>query len=95
MFTKKHLGPVNCASCEKNIINLEGRMAEYIPWKRLPFKEPNERISKARLFVVKYIVWAWFFTNFVYAETGALSRRIVELDGYRYSLQEKFGKCEY
>lgn len=46
MFTKKPLGPVTCASCEKNIINLEGRMAEYIPWKRLPFKEPNERISK-------------------------------------------------
>jgi hypothetical protein len=46
MFTKKHLGPVNCASCEKNVVNLEGRMADFLPWKRLPFKEPGERISK-------------------------------------------------
>ena len=46
MFTKKHLGPMNCASCEKNIVNLEGRMADYLPWKRLPFKDPSERISK-------------------------------------------------
>jgi hypothetical protein len=46
MFTKKHLSPVTCASCEKNIINLEGKMADYLPWKRLPFKEPGERISK-------------------------------------------------
>lgn len=46
MFTKKPLGPMTCASCEKNIVNLEGRMADYLPWKRLPFKEPGERISK-------------------------------------------------
>jgi hypothetical protein len=46
MFTKRHLGPVTCASCEKNVINLEGRMADFLPWNRLPFKEPNERISK-------------------------------------------------
>jgi hypothetical protein len=46
MFTKKHLGPIACASCEKNIVNLEGRMADFLPWKRLPFKEPGERISK-------------------------------------------------
>jgi len=24
MFTKKHLGPVSCASCEKDLINLCG-----------------------------------------------------------------------
>ena len=46
MFTKKHLGPVTCASCEKNVVNLEGRMADFLPWKRLPFKDPGERISK-------------------------------------------------
>ena len=46
MFTKKPLGGIACASCEKNIVNLEGRMAEFLPWKRLPFKDPGERISK-------------------------------------------------
>ena len=46
MLTKKPYGPVACASCEKNIVNLEGRMAEFLPWKRLPFKDPGERISK-------------------------------------------------
>ena len=46
MFTKKPYGPVTCASCEKNVVNLEGRMADFLPWKRLPFKDPSERISK-------------------------------------------------
>lgn len=46
MFTKKPYGPVNCASCEKDIVNLEGTKAEYIVWKRLPFREPNDRIAK-------------------------------------------------
>lgn len=46
MFTKKPYGPVNCASCEKDIVNLEGTKAEYIVWKKLPFREPNDRIAK-------------------------------------------------
>jgi len=46
MFTKKPLGGVSCASCEKNITNLQGLQAEYQPWKRLPFKDPGERISR-------------------------------------------------
>lgn len=46
MFTKKPLGGVSCASCEKNIVNLEGLQADFLPWRRLPFKENNERIAK-------------------------------------------------
>ena len=44
MFTKK--GLVNCASCEKNIVNLLKDPAEHQNWNRLPFREPNERIAR-------------------------------------------------
>ncbi len=50
MFTKKPLGGTSCASCAKDITNLQGQMAEYQPWKRLPFKEPGERISRVKSF---------------------------------------------
>lgn len=46
MFTKKPYGPVNCASCEKGIVNLLGNQADYLAWKRLPFREPSERIAR-------------------------------------------------
>ena len=46
MFTKKYVGPVDCASCDKGIINLNGMRAEHLNWNRLPFREPNERIAK-------------------------------------------------
>ena len=46
MFTKKYVGPVNCASCEKGIINLIGQPVDYHAWKRLPFREPSERIAR-------------------------------------------------
>ena len=46
MFTKKFVGPVDCASCEKGIINLSAQRADHLTWNRLPFREPNERIAK-------------------------------------------------
>lgn len=46
MFTKKYVGPVDCASCEKGIVNLHGRQAEKVHWNRLPFREPGERIAR-------------------------------------------------
>ena len=49
MFAKKPLGGWSCASCEKNLINLQGQQAEYNPWGRLPLKDPNERISKVNI----------------------------------------------
>lgn len=46
MFTKRYVGPANCASCEKNITNLLAQPADYTAWKRLPFREPSERIAR-------------------------------------------------
>ena len=46
MFSKKPLGPAACASCEKNLVNLYGQQVDYYSWKRLPFRDPNERIAK-------------------------------------------------
>ena len=46
MFTKKPLGGMSCASCEKDIINLQGRKADHLPWNRLPYRDPAERIAR-------------------------------------------------
>lgn len=46
MFTKKPLGGWSCASCEKNIINLQGHSADYNPWNRFPVRDPQERIAR-------------------------------------------------
>jgi len=32
MFTKKPLGGMSCASCEKDIINLYGKKVDFLPW---------------------------------------------------------------
>lgn len=53
MFTKKPLNGLTCASCERNIINISGQIADYHPWKKLPFREPNDRISRV-LFIDAY-----------------------------------------
>jgi hypothetical protein len=46
MFTKKPLGGMSCASCEKDIVNLQGRKADYLPWGKFPFRDPSERIAR-------------------------------------------------
>lgn len=46
MFSKKHLGPLACASCEKNLVNMYGQAADYHVWKKLPFRDPGERIAR-------------------------------------------------
>jgi len=48
MFTKKPLGGMSCASCEKDIINLQGRKVDFLPWNKLPFRDPSERIARVR-----------------------------------------------
>lgn len=63
MLTKKYVGPVNCASCEKGIVNLQGMPAEYLAWKRLPFREPQERIAR--------VSFIWLTRD----STGKASRR--------------------
>ena len=51
MFTKKPLKGLSCASCEKDIVNLQGRKAEYLPWGKFPFRDPSERIAKVTVHI--------------------------------------------
>jgi hypothetical protein len=51
MFTKKPLGGMSCASCEKDIVNLYGKKADYLPWSKFPFRDPSERIARVRTFL--------------------------------------------
>ncbi len=46
MFTKKPLGGMSCASCEKDIVNMYGKKVDYLPWNKLPFRDPSERIAR-------------------------------------------------
>lgn len=47
MFAKRPLGGWSCASCAKDIVNLQGMQAEYVPWSKWPLRDPNERIAKS------------------------------------------------
>jgi hypothetical protein len=49
MFTKKPLGGMSCASCEKDIVNMYGRKADYLPWGKFPFRDPAERIARVNI----------------------------------------------
>ena len=46
MFSKKPLGGLSCASCEKGLIDMYGRRVEFMPWNKLPFRDPAERIAR-------------------------------------------------
>lgn len=46
MLSKKQLGPVNCASCDKNLVNICGNPADFSPHKRMPYRETSERIAR-------------------------------------------------
>jgi len=46
MFSKKPLGGLSCASCEKDLINMYGKRVEFMPWSKLPFRDPAERIAR-------------------------------------------------
>lgn len=48
MFTKKPLGGMSCASCEKDIVNLYGKKADYLSWQKFPFRDPADRIARVR-----------------------------------------------
>ena len=49
MFTKKPLGGMSCASCEKDLVNLQGKKADYMPWSKFPFRDPSDRIARVSL----------------------------------------------
>jgi len=65
MFTKKPLGGMSCASCEKDIVNLQGRKADYLPWSKFPFRDPSERIARVSPIIVlnKSIGWLRFLQD--------------------------------
>ena len=47
MFAKKPLGGWSCASCAKDLVNLQGLQADFVPWSRWPLRDPNERLAKS------------------------------------------------
>ena len=46
MFTTKPLGGTSCASCAKDVIDMYGKKVDYLPWGKLPFRDPSERIAR-------------------------------------------------
>ena len=46
MFSTKPLGGLSCASCEKGLIDMHGKRVEFMPWNKLPFRDPAERIAR-------------------------------------------------
>ena len=63
MFAKKYLGGWSCASCEKNLGNMQGHLAEYQNWSKLPFKDPNERLAKVNIYHFILLVWSRFLQD--------------------------------
>lgn len=45
MITKKKIGPMNCASCDKNIHNLSSVQPNPYNWKRMPQRIEPDRIA--------------------------------------------------
>ena len=46
MLSRKPLGGYSCASCEKGLEQLLGRKADNIPWQRMPYRDPADRIAR-------------------------------------------------
>lgn len=46
MFSKKPLQGLSCASCEKDLINMYGKRVEFMPWSKLPFRDPADRLAR-------------------------------------------------
>jgi hypothetical protein len=43
MFSKKGY---SCASCEKDLTNLYGKKVDFMPWGKMPLRDPSERIAR-------------------------------------------------
>jgi hypothetical protein len=51
MFAKKPLQGWSCASCDKNVVNLQGLPADYYNWKKMP--QSKDRIPMVtQLFII-------------------------------------------
>ncbi|OMJ73244.1 hypothetical protein SteCoe_28121 [Stentor coeruleus] len=47
MLARKPLGGWSCASCQKDLEKLMGKIAPYQPWNKLPYRDPADRIARA------------------------------------------------
>lgn len=47
MLARKPLGGWSCASCQKELEKLIGKVAPYQAWNRMPYRDPADRISRA------------------------------------------------
>jgi hypothetical protein len=55
MFTKKPLGGTSCASCQKDVVNMYGKKADFYAWNKFPFRDPSERIARVILLNTYYL----------------------------------------
>jgi len=46
MLTKKPFAGLACASCEKDMVDMYGKRVQYMPWGKMPFRDPTERIAR-------------------------------------------------
>jgi hypothetical protein len=46
ILTRKPLGGLSCASCEKGLEQTLGRRADHTPWNRMPYRDPTDRIAR-------------------------------------------------
>ena len=47
MFTRKPYGAAACASCEKGLIDIQGRAVDYYAWKKMPRRQGgNDNIAR-------------------------------------------------
>lgn len=47
MLARKPLGGWSCASCQKDLEKLMGKIAPYQAWNKLPYRDPADRIARA------------------------------------------------
>lgn len=45
MLARKHPG-FTCMSCEKSIVNMEGKIADFNSWGKMPYRDPSERMLR-------------------------------------------------
>ena len=67
MLTKKKLGPMNCASCDKGLINISGLQQNPYAWKRMPQRIEPDRIANYGP------GYSWFLKNLDMQHKSALS----------------------
>ena len=47
MLAKKPLGGWSCASCQKDLEKLMGKIAPYQAWNKMPYRDPADRIARS------------------------------------------------